>query len=126
MNGAIPVLPYTPLRNNVRGKVKVWKLIVASLLLRLRKLSGLPTLKYSRTPIIRKLVIPTANNPERFDTSGKFVNNLTKLTCLEITGYRIKCSTVLWPLELHLSGSWLSGLPIIRNGLALRVNLSII
>jgi hypothetical protein len=26
--------------------------------------------------------------------------------------------------ELHLSGSWLSGSPIIRNGLTLRVNLS--
>jgi len=28
--------------------------------------------------------------------------NSTKLTCLEITGYRIKCSTVLWLLELHI------------------------
>jgi len=27
-------------------------------------------------------------------------------------------------IELHLSGHWLSGTPIIRIGLALRVNLS--
>jgi hypothetical protein len=34
--------------------------------------------------------------------SGKFVENSTKLTCLEITGYRIKCSTVLWLIELQI------------------------
>jgi len=28
-------------------------------------------------------------------------------------------------VELHLSGSWLSGSPIIRIGLALRLNLSL-
>jgi len=34
--------------------------------------------------------------------SGKFVENFTKLSCLEITGYRIKYSTVLWLLELQV------------------------
>jgi hypothetical protein len=33
---------------------------------------------------------------------GKFFKNTTKLTCLEITGYRIKESTVLWLLELQI------------------------
>jgi len=47
------------------------------------------------------LVIRTANYPERFGPSGKFVDNYTKLTCLEITGYRTKYSTLLWLLELH-------------------------
>ena len=35
---------------------------------------------------------------------GKFVENSTKLTCLEITGYRIKCSVALWLLELQIQG----------------------
>ena len=56
----------------------------------------------SRTPFIRKLVIRTANYPNWFGPSGKFVENATKLTCLEITGYRIKYSTVLWLLELQI------------------------
>ena len=34
--------------------------------------------------------------------SGKFVENSTKPTCLEIAGYRTKYSTVLWLLELQL------------------------
>jgi len=50
---------------------------------------------YSRTPLIRTLVIRIANVPDRLGPSGKFVENSTKLTFLEITGYRIKCSTVL-------------------------------
>jgi len=45
---------------------------------------------YSRTPLIRTLVIRIANYPDRLGPSGKFVKNSTKLTCLEITGYRIK------------------------------------
>ena len=56
---------------------------------------------YSRTPLIRKLVIRTANYPDPLGHSGKFVENSTKLTCLEITGYRIKYSTVLWLIELQ-------------------------
>jgi hypothetical protein len=51
---------------------------------------------------MRKLVIRTANYPDRLGSSGKFVENSTKLTCLEITGYRIKYSTVLWFLELEI------------------------
>jgi hypothetical protein len=57
---------------------------------------------YSRTPIIRKLVIRISNYPDRLGPSGKFVENSTKLTCLEITGYRNKCSTVLLLLELQI------------------------
>jgi len=57
---------------------------------------------YSRTPLIRKLVIPIANYPDRLSQSGKFFENPTKLTRFEITGYWIKYSTVLWLLELHI------------------------
>jgi len=56
----------------------------------------------SRTPLLWKLVIRTANNPERLGSSGKFVGNSTKLTCLEITDYRIKCNTALRLLELQI------------------------
>jgi len=52
---------------------------------------------YSRT-----LTYPNAGYPERLGPSGKFVENSTKPTRLEITGYRIKYSTVLWLLELHI------------------------
>ena len=45
---------------------------------------------------------PEAGYPDRFGPSGKFVENSTKLTCLEITGYRIKYSIVLWLLELQI------------------------
>jgi hypothetical protein len=58
--------------------------------------------QYSRTPLIRKLVIRNANNPDRLGPSGKFIENSKKSTCLEITGYRIKFSTVLWLLELQI------------------------
>jgi hypothetical protein len=44
------------------------------------------------TPLIRKLFIWITG---QLGPSGKFVENCTKLTCLEITGYRIKYSTVL-------------------------------
>jgi len=43
-----------------------------------------------------------ANYPEGLGPSGKFVeNSKKKLTCLEITGCRVKYSTVLWLLELQ-------------------------
>jgi len=57
---------------------------------------------YSRTPLIRKLVILIANYRDRLSPSGKFFKNSTKLTCFEIAGYRIKYSAVLWLLELHI------------------------
>jgi hypothetical protein len=44
---------------------------------------------------------PDAANPDRLGPSGKFVENTTILTCLEITGYQIKYSTVLWIIELQ-------------------------
>jgi len=58
-------------------------------------------LQYSRTPLSQTLVI-RINYPDRLGLSGKFVENSTKLTCLEITGYRTKYSTVLWLLELQI------------------------
>jgi hypothetical protein len=40
-------------------------------------------------------LIRIANYPDQLGPSGKFVDNSTKLTCLEITGYRINYSSVL-------------------------------
>ena len=40
--------------------------------------------------------------PDRFGSSGKFVENSIKLTCIEITGYRIKYSTVLRITEVQI------------------------
>jgi hypothetical protein len=45
---------------------------------------------------------PDSGFPDRLGPSGKSVDNSTKLTCLEITGYRIKYSTVLWLAELQI------------------------
>jgi hypothetical protein len=59
----------------------------------------------SRTPLIRTLVIPIADYPDRLRHSRKFVENSTKVTCLEISGYRVKYSTVLWLLKLQIRRS---------------------
>jgi len=45
---------------------------------------------YSKTPLIRKLVIRISNHADQLGPSDKFVENSTKKTFLEITGYRIK------------------------------------
>jgi hypothetical protein len=45
---------------------------------------------------------PKAGCPDRLGPSVKYVENSTKLNCLEITGYQIKYSTVLWLLELQI------------------------
>jgi hypothetical protein len=50
----------------------------------------------SRTPLIWTLVIRI-----RLALRVNLVENSVKLTCLEITGYPIKHSTVLWLLELQ-------------------------
>jgi len=63
---------------------------------------GVCCVKYSRTPIIRNLIIRIAIYPDRLRPPGKFVQNSTALTCLEITGYRFKYSTVLWLTELQI------------------------
>ena len=57
---------------------------------------------YTRIPIIRNLVIRTANNPDRLGPSGKFVYNSTKLSCLKTTSYPIKYSAVLWLIEFQI------------------------
>jgi hypothetical protein len=46
---------------------------------------------------------PEAGYLDRLGPSGKFVENSTNLTFLEITGYLIKYSTVLWLLELQIT-----------------------
>jgi hypothetical protein len=48
-------------------------------------------------------IIRTANNPDRFGPADKLVENSTKLTSLEITGYRINYSTLLWFLEILIT-----------------------
>jgi len=58
--------------------------------------------KYSRTPLIRTLVIRIANYPDQLGLSGKSVENSTQQTCHESTGYLIKYSAVLWLLELQI------------------------
>ena len=39
---------------------------------------------------------------DRHGPSGKFVENYIKPTCLEVTSYPIKYSTVLWLLDLQI------------------------
>ena len=53
----------------------------------------------------RNSTYPDAGYPDKLGPSGKFVDNSTKLTCLEISGYRIKYSTVLWLVELQIRRS---------------------
>jgi hypothetical protein len=43
-----------------------------------------------------------AGYPDRLGPSRKNVENSTKLTCLEITDYRVNYSTVLWLLEFQI------------------------
>ena len=45
---------------------------------------------------------PNTGYPDRLGPSGKFVEHYTKLICLQITGYQIKYSTMLWLLELQI------------------------
>jgi hypothetical protein len=51
------------------------------------------------------LVIQIANDPDWLGPSGNFVENSTKLICLEITGYWIGCSALkcYGCLELQIS-----------------------
>jgi hypothetical protein len=60
------------------------------------------SVSYIRTPLIWTLFIRMANYSDRLGPCGKFVENSTKLTGLEITGYRIKYNTVLWLLEIKI------------------------
>ena len=53
------------------------------------------------TRIRQNSTYPEDDYLDLIDSSGKFVDNSTKLTCLEIAGSQIKYSTVLWPLELQ-------------------------
>ena len=51
---------------------------------------------------MRKLANRITNYPGRLGPSDKLVENNAKLIYLEIAGYRIKYSAVLWLLELHI------------------------
>ena len=64
--------------------------------------SGFCCSRCSKTPLIRTLVIRIAKYPAWLDPSGKFFENSTKLTYLEITSCRIKYRTVLWLVELQI------------------------
>jgi hypothetical protein len=55
-----------------------------------RKYSKRKNDEYSRTPLIRTLVIRIADYPERLGPSVTFVENSRKINCLEVTGHRIK------------------------------------
>ena len=57
---------------------------------------------FSRTPLIRKLIIRIINYPERFVSSGKFIENCKKNIFPEITGYQIKYNAVLRLIELQI------------------------
>jgi hypothetical protein len=70
-----------------------------------RQLSGSPIIRIANYPerqLSGSPIIRIAIYPDRLGPSGKFVENFTKLTCLEITGYRIKYNAVLWLLELQI------------------------
>jgi len=47
------------------------------------------------------LVIRLANYPDRLGLSGKFDENSIKITCLEISGLRIKYCAMFWLTELQ-------------------------
>ena len=49
-----------------------------------------------RYGIQKNSTYPEAGYPDRLDPSGKFVENATELTSLEITRYWFKYNTVLW------------------------------
>jgi len=51
-----------------------------------------------------------AGYPDQLGPSGKFVENSTKLTGLEITSYRIKYSTVLFVASRTSNQVWSKGL----------------
>ena len=63
---------------------------------------GIVSYKYSRITLIRALVFRIATYSDRLCPSGKFGENSIKLICIEITGYRIKYSTLLWLIELQI------------------------
>jgi hypothetical protein len=54
---------------------------------------------YSRTPLIRTLIIRISNYPDRLDPPGTLVAKSTKPTSLEITRLRTKYSRLLWLIE---------------------------
>ena len=48
------------------------------------------------------LIIRIANYPDRLSPSVKYVENSVKKSCLEITGYRVNYSAMLWIIELQI------------------------
>ena len=52
--------------------------------------------------LLQNSTYPEPGYTDRFGPSGKCVENPTKISCLEITGYRIKYSRLSWLLELQI------------------------
>jgi len=55
-----------------------------------------------RIPLQQNSTYPEAGYPDRLGPWGTSVDISKKLTRFEITGYRIKYSTVLWHLKLQI------------------------
>jgi hypothetical protein len=62
----------------------------------------------SQAPYCCSFCVRHANYPNRLDPPGKFVEDSTKQTCLEMTGYRIMYNTAL----CLLSEAWSKGLDV--------------
>jgi len=63
---------------------------------------NLRSLKIKQYEVLQNSTYPDFGYPDLLGSSGKFVENSTQLTCLEITCYRIKHNTVLCLLELQI------------------------
>ena len=72
-------------------------------------LDPIPILIYSHQLIAQNSNCPDAGYPEQLGSSGKFIQNSKKLTCLEITGYQIKYSTVQCYGFWTLNQAWSKG-----------------
>ena len=92
--------------NCVRRCTWVWNLV--SLLREIHRLRILENRMLRKIPVPKRYEVqqnstnPDAGYPDRLGPFGKFAENSTKLTCLEITGYRINYSAVLWLTELQI------------------------
>ena len=77
---------------------------VRPILAKIKNVSLLGLLDPDRPCTIELYTYPDAGYPDRLGPSRKYsyVENSTKLTCLEITCYRMKYSTVFWLLEFHI------------------------
>jgi hypothetical protein len=99
--GVSPPFPYTI---RILQSIGAYTNIVSDDLL--RELWGISTertwkfcsafTEYGHNELQQNSTYPDAGYPDRLGPSGKFDKNSKKLTCLKITGFRIKYSAVLW------------------------------